>query len=353
MSLATHYETVRDRHGYDRVDGIDVLAGLERRFVAVDGRETVAAALDRPTIVCMGAGTTGPPHLGTVGQILTGIELQEAGLDVQFVIADLEPYHGGADWDRVRTLAERYREFALGLGFDPDRGTLRTQSEATEVMATGHRLARYYAPDEWDDADETETAWSRAVRNLYERESTDEEKEGTENRDGEGGGNGGPTSEAASAHSVVLHGADFLHPLAEEDYEQVVVALGVDEHGLTPWTRQFLDATPVGGRVAGLHTRMVPGFDVPKMSKSIDAGLSLDTPPKTVRERILDATDRNEPRRSTVFQAMCLASRYDAETLDRLEAACVEHGQDWQQSRRVYAEYVAELAERWQRTDGD
>ncbi len=106
--LEAHNGTVRDRNGYDRVSGIDWLsdAGLDRRFVAVDGRESGEAATERATMVCMGVGMTGPSRLGTVGQILTGIELQAAGLDVQFVVADLKPDHSGADLSRVRRLAE-------------------------------------------------------------------------------------------------------------------------------------------------------------------------------------------------------------------------------------------------------
>lgn len=344
--LADHYSAVRERNGYDLVSAVegtdlDWLAGLERRFVAVDGRETVAAALDRPTLVCAGVGMTGPPHLGTVGQVLTAIELQAAGLDVQFVLADLEPYHAGADWDRVRTLAERYRAFALDLGFDPDRGALRTQSEAREVMATGHRLARYYAPEAWDDGVEYgETDWRQAVEDLYDAGADDGDES-----------NGGPSSGAADAHSAVLHGADFLHPLAEEGYDQVVIALGIDEHGLTPWTRRFRDAAPVSGAVAGLHTRLVPGFgDVPKMSKSVAAGVSLDASPEAVRERVATAPDGEGPAESTAFQAMCLASRYGSGDLARLEAACEAGGEEWAAARRAYADFVAGLAERWRAT---
>jgi tryptophanyl-tRNA synthetase len=335
MSLAAHYETVRDRHDCETPDGIDWLAPLARRFVAVDGYTSVAAAPERETLVCMGVGMTGPPHLGTLGQILTAIEVQAAGLPVQFVLADLEPYHGGADWDRVRELAERYREFAVGLGFDPDRGALRTQSEATDVMATAHRLARYYRPEEWDDGDGPATEWERAVGDAYERPE---------------GANPGPTSEAAAAHSGVLHGADFLHPLTD-GYEQVVIALGVDEHGLTPWTRRFRDATPVAGTVAGLHTRMVPGFDGPKMSKSIDAGLSLDADPERLRRRIATADDASEPAESASFAAMALASRYDAGKLDRLETARRTGGEAWATVKREYADEVADLATKWRATE--
>lgn len=348
----THYETVRERNGYDRPARIDWLsdAGLDRRFVAVDGRETVASALDRETLVCMGVGMTGPPHLGTVGQILTGVELQAAGLDVQFVVADLEPYHGGADLGRVRRLAERYREVILELGFDPKQGVLRTQEEAREVMHTAELLAPYYAPDEWNsegrdgDAgggpDPPATDWEAAVRRIYEEES-----------DAEVSDDGGPTSEAASTHSAVLHGADFLHPLYAEGYEQVIIALGVDEHRLTPRTRRFRDAAPVEGAVAGLHSRMVPGFGtVPKMSKSIGAGISLDMRAESIRERFVESADGGDPAASPTFQAMCLASRYDSGRLDELERACAEGGEAWAEAKREYADYVAGLAEGWQAT---
>jgi len=343
--LETHYETVRERNGYDQASEIDWLSssGFDRRFVAVDGRETVASALDRETIVCMGVGMTGPPHLGTVGQILTGIELQEAGLDVQLVIADLEPYHSGADLARVRRLAERYREFALDLGFDPKQGVLRTQEEARKVMHTAEILAPYYAPEEWTEEekdDDGPTEWETAVTEAYEdgERETDHWEEGA-------------SSEAASVHSTVLHGVDFLHPLYAEGYEQVIVALGVDEHGLTPWSRRFRDAAPVEGEIAGLHTRMVPGFgDTPKMSKSIGAGVSMEMAPDAIRERFADAGESVDPASSPTVQAMCLASRYGSAELERLADVCVEGGEAWAEARREYADYLVGLAERWDAT---
>jgi hypothetical protein len=147
--LDAHYEAVRERYDYEELTlplGDRSPSTLQRRFVAVDGTGVLAAAFDRPTIAITGVGMTGPPHLGTVGQILTAISLQEAGLDVQFVIADLEPYHSGADLESVRRLAERYRQFVRSLGFDPEQGVLRTQEDAPEVMRTAEVLAPYYTP---------------------------------------------------------------------------------------------------------------------------------------------------------------------------------------------------------------
>jgi len=342
--LATHYETVRERCNGARIDRDSAppwLQPLRRRFVAADGADLLDSALDRPTLVAMGAGMTGPPHLGTVGQLLTATELQEAGLDVQFVLADLEPYHGGGDAERIDRLAERYRGFALEMGFDSDQGVLRTQSEATDVMATGHRLARYYRPEGWQESDEgPRTEWERAVAAAY-----DDEAEAT------GDESVGAGSDAADAHSGVLHGADFLHPLREDDYEQLLLVFGADEHGLLPWARSFRETAGVSGRIGGLFTRMVPGFDgTPKQSKSIDAGLSLADDPARIRERIGSGRDPDDPAASAVFQSMCLASRYSAERLDELARACESGGSEWETARREYAEYVTGLAERWRAT---
>lgn|GEM_PF-551943 len=364
--LADHYAAVQERRDLEQPDrarwrGID--PAVVRRFVAVDDPIVVDGANRRPTLVCMGVSTTGPPHLGTVGQFRTAIALQRAGLDVQFVLADLEPYHGGGNAERIDRLAGRYRSFALDLGFDPDAGTLRTQSEATDVMATGHRLARYYDPDAWsEDRDGSETAWERAVEAMYEAATsgTAEQRAATDARTDDaaaGEADADPdraparTSEAADAHSAVLHGADFLHPLLEGEYDQVLLTFGVDEHGLVPWTRRFREAAGVPGRVGGLLTRMVPGFgDVPKQSKSIGAGVPLDGDPDEIRERIATAPDAADPAASTVFQAMALASAYDAERLDALESACRAGGSAWTTARREYGTDVADLAERWQRT---
>jgi tryptophanyl-tRNA synthetase len=368
--LQSHYDAVRERHGYSTADGGSLpapLQNLRHRFVAMDGTEVVSTALDRPTLVCAGVGMTGAPHLGTVGQLLTAIELQSAGLDVQFVLADLEPYHAGGDAEELRRLAERYRAFALELGFDTDRGVLRTQSEGLEVMASAHRLARYYDPEAWDDGeaaddgDETAareaTDWERAVEELYEAGAdADSERPA-------------PTSDAGAAHSGVLHGADFLHPLCEQGYDQILLAFGVDEHHLAPWTRQFRDAAGVSGRIGGLYTRMLPGFEgvparrrragarrtvsdgVPKQSKSVDAGVSLADEPAAIHERIATAQEVAEPARSTVFQAMCLASRYGPDRLDSLATACEAGGEEWSVAREEYADYVAGLAERWRTTE--
>jgi len=346
--LRDHYETVRRRNDYDPVDGAvgPLDAGQRRRFVAVDDPGFLQRESPDATLVSTGVGMTGSPHLGTVGQILTAVECQRAGLNVQFVTADLEPYHGGAPLDEVQKLAERYRSFCLDLGFDPERGRLRTQSDALDVMQTAQLLAPCYDPESWNDGDRPPTEWEQAVEATYEAPS--DERPG-----GEGGTVTfeGPTSEAATTHSAVLHGVDFLHPLYAGEYDRLVLSFGVDEHHLTSMARRFRDAAPVDGAVAGLYTRMLPGFDgAPKMSKSIPgSGISLDMAPAAIRERI-DGDGGGDPAASPVFQAMCLAARYEADRLDRIAAACERGDAEWDRAKAEYAEFVVDLAERWRAT---
>lgn len=339
--LQRHYETIRKRCGYDPVDfeiGGLPASYLRRKFAAADDRTALKSATPDATIFTTGVGMTGPPHLGTLGQILNAIELQERGFDVQFVLADLEPYHYGAELEAVTELAERYRAFVEAAGFDPEQGWLRTQEEAVDVMHTAQLLARDYRPDEneyWPDLEETD--WEKSVAEAYDRSEDD----------GEGDDR---TSEAADVHSSLLHLADFVHPLLKMDYEQVVVALGADEHALTVGARRFLRDTPVEGSIAGLHSRMIPGTgNYPKMSKSIpESVVNLDMDAETIRERIVEFEDSyDRPAESSVFRMMCLASAYSPDEIERMHERCVRGGEAWASAREEYADHVIEFAGLW------
>jgi len=332
--LDAHYQETNRRHGYENPSFADgpLPSRLARTFVAADG--DVADLTDDDTLVTTGVGMTGPPHLGTLGQLSTARRLQAAGVDVQFVLADLEPYHGGRDLDAVRSLAERFRAFAVDCGFDPDAGRLRTQEAAREVMHTGHLLAPYYDGSCWPDFEPT--AWEESVSEAYEAVERPSR---------------GPTSEAAAHHSAVLHLADFLHPL-RTGYDRVVLVFGIDEHGLTPAARAFLADTPVEGSVAGIYTRMVPGLgNAPKMGRSLPgSGIHLGMNPERIRALLTGPeADADRPADSPAFQAMCLASPFDAARLDELEAACRADDETWADGRAEYAEFVADRAARWQR----
>ncbi|PSQ29842.1 hypothetical protein BRD16_09195 [Halobacteriales archaeon SW_6_65_46] len=334
--LSDHYDQLRNEDGCGEVTfgvGDRSASWLARKFAAVDG--SAGGLTDDRTLVTTGIGMTGPPHLGTLGQILTIAQLQTVGVDIQFVLADLEPYHGGHSLNEVRRLAGRFRAFARDCGIDPDAGRLRTQEEARDVMHTAQLLAPYYDESHWPETEPT--PWETAVEQAYERASTEPPNQ---------------SSPAATTHSAVLHLADFLHPLRGE-YDRVVLALGADERGLLTATRSFLSKTPVMGEVAGLHGRMISGLaDAPKMGRSLPGSvihLGMDEP--RIRARLTGPeTDAAEPAESLVFQAMCLASAYDGDRLTQLERACRENTDGWERARAEYAEYVCDRARAWQAT---
>ena len=341
--LVDHYRTLIEDRGYERA-GFAV-GGLEepeirRRFAFADrGREFVAAhAAGERSLVTVGVSMTGPPHVGTLGQLLTAVRFQEAGFDVQLILADLAAYNAaGRDLREVRALARRYRRFALDLGFDPDAGILRTQEEATGVLHTAQLLSRYFDPDAGGD-DPPPTAFEAALADAYEATDTP----------------GAETTRFAGQQVGLLLVADTIHPAVADDYENLLFVGGADNHGLTGYFRDVLAGTPYEARIAGLYTKLVPGLEgYPKMSKSIpDSRLSLDADPDAIRDQIVRIDDGDgPPEHSPVFTMLCLASPYSATKLDRLAERCDAGDVTWNEAKREYAAYLVEVAETWTGTD--
>jgi tryptophanyl-tRNA synthetase len=282
VTLTSHYDALLAADRFAEPDfalgGLSA-AAVRRRFVAADGDLPVPAA---GTMVTTGVSMTGPPHLGTLAQMRTALALQRAGLDVQFVIADYEPYAGGRSRAAVRALAARYRALLQHLGFDADRGVCRPQTgtaAAREAMEQAFLLAPYSDDDVWDgEGAAPDTPFTEALSEAY---------------DAAGGEWEGTSSADARTFSTVLHLADFLLPLADWGYERVLLVFGADETGLLPAGRALRERAGVAGRLDGLYTRLIPATDgAPKMSKRIPASrVDLSMPPETVRERVRGLPD--------------------------------------------------------------
>lgn len=336
MTLLTdHYRTLVDERGYEPATfavGDRPAAAVSRRFVCAENGRAFASSLDRPSLVTAGISTTGPPHVGTLGQLLTAVRLQRAGVDVQLVLADLAAYLGaGVPLAGARALADRYRTFARRLGFDHEDGVVRTQGESRDVLHSAALLARYYVPDERDDVDPT--AFERALSAAYERADTP----------------GGETTRFADDLTGLLLVADSLHPVVAGEYENVCLVVGADNAGLARRFERVLDRSPHDATVAGLYTKLVPGLDGhPKLSKRIpESRFGLDLPAETVREEVLDIDGGVRPEASVVYQMMQLASPYGPAKLDRLADLCADGGEAWTTAKREYADYLTDVARQW------
>lgn len=339
--LRDHYRTLVDERGYERpTDAVGDLPAVdvERRFAAADGGRAFAShvADGAPVTVTTGISMTGPPHVGTLGQLLTAIEFQEAGFDVQLVVADLPAYlAAGRDLDAVRDLAGRYRSFARELGFDARSGVLRTQLDAPGVLRTAMLLSRYYDPDGESEGDDPKpTAFERELAAAYGSTTTV----------------GVETPQFTGAQTGLLLVADTLHPLVDGGYEHVCFVGGADNHGLAAGVRTVLDRSPYAGSVSGLYTRLVPGLDgYPKMSKSLPgSGISLDDDPGTVREQVMAADEGRGD--SLVVEMIRIAAPGDAEAVDAWRSGHDGAGDDWAEAKRDYAAFLADAAETWART---
>jgi len=339
-ALPDHYEALREAFDYDRpaVDVGSLEAGVvERAFAATTDEDALRAAGDRETLFVASAGLTGPPHVGTVAQMFAVKRLHEAGFDAEFLLADYEKYAGdGRDLEVVRELADDYRAFLDGIGYE---GSVRTQYDATEVMQTALRLAPHVDPGDGPEFDVEPTEWVAELRAAYDTDQVVP-------ADASG------SSDFGSDLTSLLCLADFVHPTLAGGYDQTVFVLGADEHALVLANDHHLADAPVDAAFEGLFTRMVPGLDgYPKMAKTIPgSGVTMDLDPGEVRRRVRRAAAEDgdaPPEASTVYQMQCLVSAYDAPELADLEAACRAGGEAWDAAVERYAEYLADLSRAW------
>lgn len=338
--LTDYYSTLRERYGYDCPDfalGELSASEMRRRFVVADGLGTVDPD---EVLVSTGVSVTGPPHVGTLGQLLTTLALRDAGFDVRAVFADLVVYHAhGIAIEDARALAERYRAFARSLGFATDE--LHTQSTSHDVLYTGQLLARYHEFEE-NETDADPPAFERELADAYDR--------------------AGESPLAADTRASTVFGhqqashllvADQLHPLISGTHGTVVFVGGADNHRLAAGVREVLRRSPYSGTLAGLYTPLVAGYDgFPKLSKSIPPSrFTLDAPPERIRERIVTPDNVYDyPTESLVFQMFRLASPYSADELASIRGACAAGGEEWTRVKDEYAEWLVDVAARWKAT---
>lgn len=337
--LTEHYRTLRTDRGFEPINrSIGELpeSFLGRTFVCGKSVEAFASGVESGarSLVTIGVTPTGPPHLGTLGQLRLAIRFQRAGFDVQVVIADLAAYNGaGQDYEVVRERARRYERFVCDLGFDANAGRLRIQGEDTDALQTAQLLARYYDPDADDEPEHEPTEFERRLQKSYEMADTP----------------GSETTRFAGELVGLLLAVDSLHPVIEDGYENVALVLGADNAGMAEHVERVLAASPYDATVAGLYSRLVPGLDGhPKLSKSIpDSRFTLADSPATIRRRILDPdNDADDPHESMVYQSMLLASE-----LPQAERAILggvrRDDQAWEAAKRRFADSLVEIARIW------
>jgi tryptophanyl-tRNA synthetase len=333
-----YYDQVLHEHGYRRLGLRDFdfsLAGLTPatlncRYLCHDSGDAFALTPAKKRAVTTGFGMSGVPHLATISHILKMIELQKGGETCQIVLGDLDAYNGKAKpYAEVTELAAQFGEYVKCLGFDDRAGTLRTQEGHLPALEAMYLLGRYVDRDDFDRAEEDNHAYY-AARGIVDETMT-----------------------YRRALSLSLMAADFI--ALGQDYDAVLVMLGLDEHRYVRFAQQaikrFDQGAPIRGDFAlsAVYTRMVKGFSGhPKFSKSIPgSAIDVDTAPAQVLQLL--ASEPADPAESATYQLMCQLPRYDAEQTERLAGHCLEGGAAWSRAVSDLTDYILDLTRRWPR----
>ena len=345
--LDAHNSTVRDQRGYDGVtDAIGDLSApyCRERFAFTDSAPALATATPADTLVSVGISPTGDPHVGTLGQLESAVAFQEAGFDVQAVLADQVVYNArGGSLSPLTALAERYAAFLRERGFDPREGELVVQSESFDILSTAFRLAPEYDPDAKsgegsgdEEEDHEPTAFEEALAAAYEGVETP-----------------GDASAFSEQCCGLLLAADTVSPLESDEYGRALLVLGADNVGLGSRVDDLRATAGVAGSIVGLYSHLVPGVDdTPKMSKSIPgSSIHLGMAPDEVRERVRDpALDAPDPAESVVYRMLRHASPFGGTERAALRESCAAGDDRWTDAVEEYADYLAEAADQWQQT---
>jgi tryptophanyl-tRNA synthetase len=332
-----YYREVIERNGYDPLEfesieftlGRATEAELRSKWLCHHQGAAVAQCVARGgrAIVTTGVGLSGAPHLGTISQITRAIFLQRAGLDVQFVLGDLDSYN--ARNQSLSVLAERaqqYEEFIVGLGFDTTRGTLRRQRDHLQILQTAYLIANVLRDEDFRDAEEDLSELYKS-RGIY------------------------PGMEFPVKQAILLMIADFIHLGDSDGYDAVLVMLGLEEHLYVQLARKVVGRMNLPFALGAIYSRVVRGLGgFPKMSKSIPgSAITVDTAPDEIVRMLAEAPANRDPWDSTAFQIACASCAYSAGELDALAEACRRDGPEWTSHKLRLAEIVVELVGKWPR----
>ena len=287
------------------------------------------------SIITTGIGLSGAPHMGTLSQITKAIKLQEAGLNVQFVLGDLDSYNGKQkDMEYVRKLAEIYNRFIKDLGFDSKKGILRKQYDSVKVLRTMYILGKYMSDEMFDKSEED------LYRFYKEKGKVDSYM--TYRR----------------KLSLALMAADFFD-LVREGYDNILVMLGVDEHQYVQFAKETAKNVVHSGELkkyvpknlAGLYSSMIKGFNgYPKMSKSFPkSSLNLDMDVTSISQRILsgDNNERN-PSENVIFQIILSTSNFEDPEMEYIYEECQNNSSEWIRIKEKYLKELLYIKSKWE-----
>lgn len=331
-----YYQDVIQKHHYDPMEfnPIDFdlnqvnSKNLQYKWLCHYKGNTFAEALHnhKKCIVTTGIGLSGVPHLGTLSQILRAIFLQKSGLKVQIVLGDLDSYNArNQPLEVVLERAKKYKKFIKKLGFDTEKGILRTQYNNDEVLKTAYLISKVLKDQDFKEAEED-------LSELYKKKGIY------------------PGIEFPVKQAILLMTADFIHLGKNDEYENILIVLGLEEHLYVQIANKVVDRMKYPFAISSMYSRIIKGFNgYPKMSKSIpESSIMVDMSYKKMYDMIMNQEGYYEsPMDSVVYQMMCAVSYYSPDKLDELYEICNKKGKKWQDSKKQYVNMLFEICNQW------
>ncbi|MDD4187895.1 MAG: hypothetical protein PHX04_03950 [Bacilli bacterium] len=281
---------------------------------------------NKKVIVTTGIGLSGTPHMGTLSQILRAIYLQQAGIDVQFVLGDLDSYNArNQSLDILAERVEKYTNFIENLGFDNSKGYLRSQIDYTDVLKTAYLISNCLTDQDFLDAEEdlSELYKSKKIYNGIDFKVK---------------------------QAILLMVADFIHLGTVSNYDDVLVMLGLEEHLYVQIAQKVVDRMNLDMSLGALYSRIIKGLNgYPKMSKSIpDSAITVDMSQDEIVRLVTGSKDEYSiPDDSTIYQMMSAVSYYNSDELLELRELCLAKGKAWEEKKKEYSLSLSKICKEW------
>ncbi len=277
-------------------------------------------------IITTGIGLSGTPHMGTLSQILRAIFLQQAGFDVQFVLGDLDSYNArNQSLEILSERVEKYSNFIKNLGFDTKKGVLRNQIDHLEILKTAYLISNSLNDEDFLAAEEdlSELYKSKKIYNGIDFKVK---------------------------QAILLMVADFISLGTLDNYDNVLVMLGLEEHLYVQIAQKVVDRMKLNMSIGALYSRIIKGLNgYPKMSKSIpDSSITVDMPSDKIYDLVVNSSDQyKKPEDSTIFQMMSAVSYYTTNELREIRERCIHGGNDWKNEKKSYAKILTNICREW------
>lgn len=284
-------------------------------------------------MVTTGFGLSGPPHMGTISQIMKAVRLQKHGIPVQIVLGDLDAVNGKSiEYEYTQEVVDKYKEFIIRLGFRPgEQYILRSQTEKLDVLKVAYLIGHEITDQMFLDTEED-------LHDFYSQR-----------------GKVDSTMTYRRKLSLNLMIGDFFD-LLSSGYNNVLVYLGIDEHKYVRMAvkllRQYQEKQKKFGKciLASMYSPIIKGFNqYPKMSKSFpESSIHVDMNPNEIKERILSETETTvEPENNVIYQMMSSVSFFTLDQIEKAYFACKEQSKEWKKMKMEYAEQLIYICSQW------